>query len=291
MKASLRRAFLAALLTVSLALPAQAAPALWRISDKDSQVWLFGSVHLFDGRVKWRTPAFNKALKGADLVYFEMELSVTQQEYMASLLKLGMNRNGKKLSQYLNKAQRATLAEVVRRLKVDPEVVEVMRPWMAAVTLAGASGNSERTAVRVKPGVEMSLLREIPDSKERGLETLERQLRVFADMSDKGQVKFLMETISGTPRAQADSRLLMKKWADGDIDGLYPMIVESIGKPGTEWYNRLLTDRNKRWVSQITKLLATDDDVMVIVGAGHFAGPTGLPTLLKKRGITVERIQ
>ena len=30
---------------------------------------------------------------------------------------------------------------------------------------------------------------------------------------------------------------------------------------------------------------------MVIVGAAHFGGSSGLPTLLKKRGVTVERVQ
>ena len=56
-------------------------------------------------------------------------------------------------------------------------------------------------------------------------------------------------------------------------------------------FNALLTKRNKRWAGQIEKLLDGDQDVMVIVGAAHFGGAGGLPALLKKRGITVERVQ
>ena len=67
MKAALSRALIALLLMIGLAAPAAAAPAMWRISDDDSQVWLFGSVHAFNTRVKWRTSAFNKALKDGDV--------------------------------------------------------------------------------------------------------------------------------------------------------------------------------------------------------------------------------
>jgi uncharacterized protein YbaP (TraB family) len=104
-------------------------------------------------------------------------------------------------------------------------------------------------------------------------------------------VKLLMDAISGNKAKPGDDRALVTAWTRGDIDGLYAILVSAAGSSGNEVFNRFLTDRNKRWVGQITQLLATNKDVMVIVGAGHFGGPNGLPALLKKRGIAVERIQ
>jgi uncharacterized protein YbaP (TraB family) len=144
----------------------------------------------------------------------------------------------------------------------------------------------------MRPGVEDSIKREIPNRKERGFDTLETQLRVMADLSDKVQVKMLMETITGGGgKASGEPIDLTSSWLGGDVDGLYGPTAAAFGKPGSELFNALLTKRNKRWAGQIEKLLDGDQDVMVIVGAAHFGGAGGLPALLKKRGITVERVQ
>lgn len=290
MKAALSRALIALLLMIGLAAPAAAAPAMWRISDDDSQVWLFGSVHAFNTRVKWRTSAFNKALKDADLVYFEMPTTVSDDEYFAAMAKLGLNRKGKLLSDYLTKKQQVLLAQVVVALRLNPAVIESMRPWFAAMTISGIA--SEIAGGRARPGVEDSIQREIPNRKERGFDTLETQLRVLADLSDKTQVKMLMETITGGGgKASGEPIDLTSSWLGGDVDGLFAPAAAAFGKPGSELFNALLTKRNKRWAGQIEKLLDGDEDVMVIVGAAHFGGSSGLPALLKKRGITVERVQ
>jgi uncharacterized protein YbaP (TraB family) len=290
MKAALSRALIALLLTIGLAAPAAAAPAMWRISDEDSQVWLFGSVHAFNTRVKWRTSAFNKALKDADLVYFEMPTTVSDDEYFQAMAELGLNRKGKLLSDYLSKKQRVQLAQVVVALRLNPAVIESMRPWFAAMTISGIAG--EIAGGSMRPGVEDSIKREIPNRKERGFDTLETQLRVLADLSDKTQVKMLMETITGGGAESSGQPIdLTSSWLGGDVDGLFAPAAAAFGKPGSELFNALLTKRNKRWAGQIEKLLDTDQDVMVIVGAAHFGGSSGLPALLKKRGIAVERVQ
>lgn len=289
MKAALSRALIALLLSFGLALPALAAPAMWRISDGDSQVWLFGSVHAFNSRVKWRTPAFDKALKTADLVYFEMPTTVSDDEYFQAMVQLGLNRKGKLLTDYLSKKQQIQLAQVVLALRLNPAVVESMRPWFAAMTISGIAGAI--AGGKLRPGVEDSIKREIPNRKERGFDSLETQLRVMADLSDKAQVKMLMETITGGGSSSGQPIDLTTTWLGGDVDGLYAPTAAAFGKPGSEMFNALLTKRNKRWVGQIEKLLAGDQDVMVIVGAAHFGGSGGLPALLKKHGITVERVQ
>jgi uncharacterized protein YbaP (TraB family) len=218
-----------------------------------------------------------------------MPTSVSDDEYVQAMAQLGLNRNGKQLSDYLNRQQRAQLAQAVAALKLNPAVVETMRPWFAAMTIAGVVG--EIAGGKLRPGVEDSIKREIPNRKERGFDTLETQLRVLADLSDKAQVKMLMETITGGGGASGEPIDLTAAWLGGDVEGMFGPTAAAFGRPGSEMYNALLTRRNKRWAGQIEKLLAGDKDVMVIVGAAHFGGSSGLPTLLRQRGITVERVQ
>jgi uncharacterized protein YbaP (TraB family) len=176
----------------------------------------------------------------------------------------------------------------VLALQLNPSVLETMRPWFAAMTISGIAG--ELAGGKLRPGVEDSIKREIPNRKERGFDTLEAQLRVLADLSDGEQVKMLMEAIGGGGSA-GESVDLTVAWLDGDVEGLFGPTAAAFGRPGSELFNALLTRRNKRWATQIEKLLAGDKDVMVIVGTAHFGGSSGLPALLRARGIAVERVQ
>ena len=96
---------------------ALADPALWRVSDSDSSIWLFGSVHILDPNVTWRTPAFNEVLSGADEVYFELVLNA---DGMASLGRLTIERGflpaGQTLSDILSPDQSKRLDKALAEL-------------------------------------------------------------------------------------------------------------------------------------------------------------------------------
>ena len=50
----------------------------------------------------------------------------------------------------------------------------------------------------------------------------------------------------------------------------------------------LLTDRNQRWALQIQTMLREKRVFFITVGAGHLAGPEGVPALLRQAGYKVE---
>ena len=64
-------------------------PALWRFSDEDSTLWIFGSVHLLDPDLKWRRPELEKALAEVEYVYFEAPLDYFSQA-KAQMIVLGI---------------------------------------------------------------------------------------------------------------------------------------------------------------------------------------------------------
>src|SRR5690242_15993892 len=53
---------------------AAAAPALWRVSDADSQIYLFGTLHVLTPDARWRTPLYDAVLAKAGTVWFEADL-------------------------------------------------------------------------------------------------------------------------------------------------------------------------------------------------------------------------
>lgn len=294
MRTFLRRALLLLSLLAGLAPAATlAAPALWRVSDADSSVWLFGSIHILDKDRDWRTPRFDAALAEADHVYFEMVLDMDAYATLTRLSMLyGRNRDGRQLSDYLSGEQRDALHAFLDRHGLQRELVEPMRPWLADLTLMSftlAAGGGEG-AVTQQAGVELVLLDEIAEDRQRELETAETQFRMFAGLPDAEQVSSLMRTIEiGDSPDQALSTLA-ELWHAGDVDALARTMNAALGPIDSPTYRRLLGDRNRRWTTEIAQMLANNEDAMIIVGAGHLAGPVGVPTLLGEAGFEVERM-
>ena len=50
----------------------------------------------------------------------------------------------------------------------------------------------------------------------------------------------------------------------------------------------LFDDRNHAWVEKISSYLDQPKVYFITVGAGHLAGPRGVPALLRARGFRVE---
>src|SRR5262245_58714794 len=51
--------------------PKAASPALWKVADEDTTIYLFGTIHLLPKGTQWRSPAFDKAAAGADTLVVE----------------------------------------------------------------------------------------------------------------------------------------------------------------------------------------------------------------------------
>ena len=50
-----------------------ASPALWKVADADTTIYLFGTIHLLPSGTKWRSPLFDQAASSADTLIVEPE--------------------------------------------------------------------------------------------------------------------------------------------------------------------------------------------------------------------------
>lgn len=287
------RLSLPVLLSAALASGATAAPALWRVSDADSSIWLFGSVHILDANANWRTPAFNQILNDADEVYFEL---VLDEAGMATLGRLALERGflpaGEKLSDLLTPEQNERLGKALEEIGLTAAMVEPMRPWMASITistaalsLSGAAGDANFAG-----GIESQLQAELPDERERGLETPEEQMNFLSTGTPEEQAAGLMKTVDELDEANAMFGGLVDAWMRGDVEAIHEDVVESVGSMDSEEYQTLIVGRNERWTEALAGILAANTRALIVVGAAHLAGPSGVPDLLEDRGLTVERI-
>lgn len=269
---------------------AAAEPAMWKASDEDSEIYLFGSIHLLNEGPDWQTEALGTALSLADYYYYELPMDAEAQAQMQTLaLQYGTNPEGKTLSSYLTEDQKAAFDAAVTSFGMSPAALEPYRPWLAYLTLTVVS--VQAAGFDPTSGVETIMMAQTEDAKERYFETAEEQIRFFADMPDEVQAQLLVTVVEQIEEGPEVLTNMANAWRAGDIETLNEIVNDSLVEVSDEVYQTLIVKRNKAWVEEIKALMEGDEEAVIIVGAGHLIGADGVPTLLEAEGIKVERVQ
>jgi uncharacterized protein len=287
-----RRACLSLLIAVAapivLAVTAMAEPAMWVIRDKDSTIYLIGTVHLLRHETEWNATKVKKAVTESSDLWLEVANADDQANVLPLITRYGMDAE-KTLSSKLNAVQREKLAKVEATYDVPPESLEPMKPWMAALTLsilpllkAGYEPNAGIDHV-------LKAQAEKEGDKIHGFETAEEQLRFLADLPETEQIAFLEEILGDAEKGIAQLDELAKAWIDGDNEKIGNMLVSEFKKKAPVVYEKLLVQRNIAWSEKIAEILKGSGVQQIAVGAAHLAGPDSLQVQLAKRGIKAER--
>jgi uncharacterized protein YbaP (TraB family) len=128
------------------------------------------------------------------------------------------------------------------------------------------------------------------DGKEiHGFESVEQQLGFLDGLSLDAQRELLMQTLAEGANIRDIMDQLIAAWRTGDIAYMEENLLSEIANY-PELYEAIVADRNRNWVNTIDKLLAGEEDYLVIVGALHLIGKDGIPRLLESRGYEVNQL-
>lgn len=285
-----RHLAIAAVATLMSASAVSAAPAMWKISDADSSVWLFGSVHLLPVGVPWQSGYLEKVIAKVDRVYFEADVSVeAQMAIMPLSFELGFMRDGRLLNDVIG-------TDLTDRLRVAAEVYDIpmpmlltMQPWMAANTLS--VGVLAATGYDPARGVEQVLTEKIPPERTGFLETAEEQLRMLGGGEMHEQIAMLEATLDTLDDMVADIDTMVEAWVAGEPEALGEIFMDQMGGYDSGMVERLIDERNHNWVDKIEGMLETNETALLVVGAAHLVEDVSVVRLLEARGFTAERVQ
>ncbi|MET3896257.1 uncharacterized protein YbaP (TraB family) [Devosia sp. UYZn731] len=274
---------------LAAAVPANAAPALWEVSDGDSKIWLFGSIHLLPPEVAWRTDVFDQTLANADRVYFETDVgSAMQATILTSAMAKGLNPLGTTLSSQLDEADVAALRATITKWKLPIGYIQSMKPWLATTMITTAVIAS--VGYDPNSGVDIVLQRELPAERQAYFETADEQLDFLAGASQEEQVDMLVDTINKLDELPSQLNDMVTAWSDGTPDKMAEAFFDDLA--GYDAFTqRLIFDRNKNWVEKIDTMLAKNEQDLIVVGAGHLMGDGSVVDLLEKSGFSVKRLQ
>ena len=286
------RVWAAAALALALVLGApatsSAAPPVWKVHYGKAEVVLFGSIHLLNPDLDWRSPELDAELAQASEIWFEVPLDeVGRGQAQAEADALSRLPPGRSLSALLSAKGRARLARVSKALGVPIAMVDAYRPWFAEVvlTLIELRGEGADQA----SGVEETLSRAAPpDAPRRAFETPDQQIRMLGEAPQSDQVASLEETLKELDEDPHEFAALEKAWTAGDVAWIEREAITPLRKASPGLYRRLVTARNGRWAEAIDHLLKSGEHAFIVVGVGHLVGSDGVPALLRRRGFTVE---
>ena len=204
------------------------------------------------------------------------------------MLKYGIDKDHP-LSKKLTSEDNALLAQDAAKLGVPVAAFEPLRPWVAALQLSIAP--LVKAGYMGASGADLTLKTQAVARHEpvNGFETIEEQLRFFADLPQKAEVEYFHRTLINFDNTLADNEQAAAFWANGDVDSIDHVLLAKFRRESPDLYEILVKSRNQRIAEQIRDRMAKGGVFFVAIGAAHLAGPDSVQADLARMGITSDR--
>ena len=277
-------------------------PAVWRLSDADTTIYMMGTIHALPPTIKWRSPALERIFGEVDeLVLETVDDKNAPAEYMdeqmVEAMLAGIDR--KPLLDRVDPANRAILDQVIRELKLPKDYLDLLPTWMVAFELFYSGANID--GVTTDLGVETVLEGVFEKAKKpvSGIEDAKAVNAALNALSEEEQLVALDQMLTEIRTAPASSLRPDQPvgehpfaddiaWAQGDMsragEGMSP---ESMGQA---YYDALLVNRNAAWTDWLVRRMDRPGKILLAVGSAHLAGKDAVQGMLEKKGVKVERV-
>jgi uncharacterized protein YbaP (TraB family) len=262
---------------------------LWQVSRDDSSVYLLGSIHYLRREHYPLHATILKALDGSKRLVLEIDLNSASMETAQKVtMEKAIYRDGSTLTKNVSAETYEMASRRANELGLDMRILNPMKPWFAALTMVAIQ--LQRMGLDPKLGVDRYLAAHAKSSGKPtgGLDTLEFQLGVFDRLSAKEQESMLRETVGELERLDKKINDIVTTWVRGDVDSLASLLLAGM-QEYPDLYEKVLVERNRRWLAEIEKLIQQKSGAMVVVGAAHVVGKDSVIEMLKAKGYNVEQ--
>ncbi|MDY6838528.1 MAG: TraB/GumN family protein [Thermodesulfobacteriota bacterium] len=257
---------------------------LWSVETNKNTIYLLGSLHVLTKDSYPLAQEIENAYRHCQKIVFETDIDGLNNPMMqAKIMTLGLYPLDQTLRQHVSEKTYAALKKKVAEAGLSMTVFERLKPWSCGVTLTIMA--LERMGFDLRYGIDTTFFqRAKKDGKERiFLEPVEYQINLLANMGKQDQELSLRQTLDDLEVVETMAPDMLDAWENGDVHRLDTIMNASL-KKYPDIHDRLLVQRNKKWLSQIENLMNQDDNVLVIVGAAHLVGAESLVALLRGKG-------
>lgn len=267
-----------------------ARPGLWVVKDKDTTIYLFGTVHVLKPGTNWFKGPLKAAFDASGELVTELGDDPDPATIQPLLMKYGVNPTGPTLTEQLPEDKRAAFAKAVADLGLPAQALDRAKPWLAATQIAVMA--LQKHGYDPQSGAEETLTKAAKAANKpiSGLESVEEQFSFFSGLSQEAQIRFLTDGVERIDQIDSEFTKMVGTWARGDAEALGAIMNEALSS-SPELAKVLLADRNERWAAWIKTRLEKPGVVFVAVGAGHLAGNDSVQNFLKQHKIKTRRVK
>ena len=283
----------AAQMQAQQAAPAQPKPRrflMWKATSPTTTIYLVGSIHVGDSSMYPLPKEVEAAFNAAKVLTVEINIkNVDQGKALGLIQQYGMYDKDDSLTKHLSKETAATLDDYCTKHNVPRAGLEMLKPWVVAVTIAAMSW--QQAGEDPTLGIDMHFLDERqPTQRIDELETMESQLSIFATATEEEQQGMLMTILKEGDKAKDMIKRLQAAYVSGDPDALQKIMDEESDMGSKSLTKKLLDDRNVMMASKMDEYLKGTDPVFVVVGAAHIVGDKGVARMLRDKGYKVDQV-
>lgn len=280
------------------------APAMWRLADGDTTIYLLGTFHLMPEQFRWRNPQLDAIVAEVDELVLESsdaDAAAAQVFVDAKLASLMDARPATSL--LLSPESGVKWERLISALDLEFAFIDRLPLHMAMLNFGRA--DEAVGASSEEFGVETVLEREFAASN-RPIGSIEDNGRVMMSMfriDDLQMVYELDQQLAywnginpyeflglGADATDTIDWQMLHAWARGQQQVQQVPVMLEGGKSMVLFDRALLDSRNRRWALWLDERLDAPGTVLVAVGAAHFEGQNSVLDFLQDRGLAAERI-
>ena len=268
---------------------------MWKIKGANSEVYLFGSLHLGLPDFYPLAKEIDSQFRSADYLVFEVDPNnMMNPTVMQSILQQGMLAPTEQLSDRLSPEVISNLQETLQSMGLPAQQFMRFRPWFITINLS----TMQMLNLGYQPnyGVEMYLLsQKSPDTQILELESMEEQLTFLTALDSEAYLEYTLNTME-QGKEMMDN--MAKAWACADKPVLTELLVDSFDMEGIDNAElealkaTFLYDRNIKMANKIEEYIKQGTGkYFVIVGAAHYLGNKSVVDVLQQKGHKVESVK
>lgn len=277
--------------TATTAETTQARPAMWRVADHDTSIYLFGTVHLLPAGYQWRTARFDEVAAASDTLVVETIIDEKNpQALITELTRLGFTPGLPPIVERVAPGKREALRAAIAKSGIPEAALNNMDTWAAALALLQVQ--FQALGLKGGSGVESALKAGFASAGKpiEQLESNAEQLGLFDTLPEAAQRELLEGAIESPEKVRSQWDGMLRAWITGDVKAMARTFhTEFSDSP--ELKAALLERRNANWSRWLEQRMARPGTVLVAVGAGHLAGEDSVVDMLEERGLKVQRVQ
>ena len=205
-------------------------PAMWQLSDSDTQIVLFGTFHLLHTDTQWQSPRLDAAMLAATTTYLEADTAsaAAQAEVQQAVQQYGVNPPGESLSSQLGESRAKQFESVAAHFGIPLAALEPLRPWLATLTVTIAA--MQQSGLDSESGADKQIFNKATAQGDRirYLESAGSQIEVLASLDELEEFGGFEQGMEQLMNYEAEIDAMIKAWLSGDEAELEQRIIKEV---------------------------------------------------------------